>query len=374
MTGYMQSHMPSGRRAVVCAVALLSLASPMRAGADQADAAGLSGDWVKIGSTGVCSTGAPYHFLARRGASDSLMIYFNGGGACWTGQLCDPELEPNMHVASADLPVNDPRNFGGLFDLDHAANPFRDYSMVFLPYCTGDMHVGGGVQVYDVERSDSGADTVKVHHAGHDNSAGVLEWVYRTFPAPDRVFVTGHSAGAVGASFHAGGIAARYPQTPVVVLGDAAGGYDSPSLSVWFDAWKTAAILPDWPEYEGETAATLTFEDFYIASAGHAANLTIAQVNHIADRVQLQYTLPLGEEAAEVSIPTRIMNHYAEIEAAAGQLHRFTASGDNHEILPAHEFYSTVVQGAAFHEWIGALAAGGDVADASCLNQQGGCD
>jgi hypothetical protein len=30
---------------------------------------------------------------------------------------------------------------GGIFDLAHPDNPFAEYSMVFVSYCTGDLHL-----------------------------------------------------------------------------------------------------------------------------------------------------------------------------------------------------------------------------------------
>ena len=36
----------------------------------------------------------------------------------------------------------------GIFNLDNPANPFADYTVVFAPYCSGDVHIGASDTVY----------------------------------------------------------------------------------------------------------------------------------------------------------------------------------------------------------------------------------
>ena len=43
------------------------------------------------------------------------------------------------------LPTDDPRRMSGLLDLDDPRNPVRNWSIVFVPYCTGDVHSVHGV-------------------------------------------------------------------------------------------------------------------------------------------------------------------------------------------------------------------------------------
>ncbi|HHC29899.1 MAG TPA: hypothetical protein ENK80_04980, partial [Rhodobacterales bacterium] len=215
--------------------------------ADDANAA-----WQVIETNGLCATGTPYQFYVHAGTSPDLTIFFNGGGACWFGRQCDLEAEPVTHLPFAQMPENDPRNFGGMLDLAKADNPFADDTIVVLPYCTGDVHVGGGAQTYQYEAQGGGQKSVTVQHVGGANAAEVLDWVYDAHSAPGRITVAGVSAGGIGASFYSGQIAAHYPQTPVVLISDSAGGYGSPNLKAGFTAWNTAAILPDWPEYAGK--------------------------------------------------------------------------------------------------------------------------
>jgi len=74
--------------------AVASIPSPI------ANLDGLAPGWniIEPGGDTVCSDGTPYKFFVRPGAADKLMVYFQGGGACWTGVTCDPDLTPTYYV------------------------------------------------------------------------------------------------------------------------------------------------------------------------------------------------------------------------------------------------------------------------------------
>lgn len=334
----------------------------------------LDDGWNVIKTDGVCSAGTPYQFYVRaKEGSNKLLVFFNGGGACWFGQQCNLKDKPNTHFPFADMKENDPREASGLFALEDSRNPFLDYNMVSLPYCTGDVHVGAGKKIYTYTDSSGKEVSVPTFHVGYRNSMTVLDWVFDNFRTPQRIVVAGSSAGAIGSSFYSGIIAERYPCVPVVLLADGAGGYNSPRLPVVFRSWNTAAILPNWKEYAGETNETLTFEDFYIASANHNKNLTIAQYNTAGDETQVQFLLLLGDPMDSFKLPQRILNHYQEIESAVDTFYSYTPGGTVHTILRSPHFYTYTVEGVSFVDWLADLAAGKPVGDISCVDEPNGC-
>ncbi|MBC8170119.1 MAG: hypothetical protein H7X77_00535, partial [Anaerolineae bacterium] len=104
-----------------------------------------TGHWTMFSPGGEtrCGRDTAYHFYVRPaddGNTDKLMVYFQGGGACWNALTCQTQ------GATFDDFVNSPPVeigfYNGIFDFENTANPAADYNFVFVPYCTGDVHVG----------------------------------------------------------------------------------------------------------------------------------------------------------------------------------------------------------------------------------------
>ena len=100
--------------------------------------------WTTIAPGGdtLCATGTPYTFHVREGDASRVMIFLNGGGACWSGDLCDLNTEPTPYTPFAGMDSNDPASMGGVFDAANPGNPFAGWTQVFVSYCTGDAHLG----------------------------------------------------------------------------------------------------------------------------------------------------------------------------------------------------------------------------------------
>ena len=81
----------------------LFLLLPVTASAqtDLPSADSLGPGWNTIETDGVCSAGTPFQFYSKSSErSDNMLIYFNGGGACWFGQACDLSMR-----AEHSLPI-----------------------------------------------------------------------------------------------------------------------------------------------------------------------------------------------------------------------------------------------------------------------------
>src|SRR5690606_24143667 len=113
----------------------------------------------------------------------NLIIHFSGGGACWDSETAARPLTPLQVVRGytreltvfwfASLTRLFPAGLRGLADRRDGRNPFRDWTFVFIPYSTGDMHVGNTVNTYAHPRG-----AVEVHHNGHANVSAALAWVF----------------------------------------------------------------------------------------------------------------------------------------------------------------------------------------------------
>src|SRR5262249_31745869 len=143
-----------------------------------------------------CLNGTPYKFWARRGTVNKLLVYYQGGGACWEQITCTlPACDTS--VGDDDDPSRVHTGFG---DVANPANPFRDWSVVFVSYCSCDIHFGDASQDY---ANFDPAHPKHVEHRGYENARVVEKWAREHFLAPDTVFVAGSSAGAYGAWFNA---------------------------------------------------------------------------------------------------------------------------------------------------------------------------
>ena len=188
--------------------------------------------------TPVCMEGSPYHFFARRGTVNKLVMYYQGGGACWEGLTC------GIPVCNANVdPENDnPTGFAsGFGDRDNPENPFRDWHTVYVSYCSCDIHFGDAAQDYPL-----GDEIVHVEHRGFHNSGVAEKWAREHFTDPEVVFVTGSSAGAYGAWFHAVPLQEVWPASQFHVLADAGNGVITRQfLDGPFSNWNFEANLPD---------------------------------------------------------------------------------------------------------------------------------
>jgi Pectinacetylesterase len=91
-----------------------------------------------------------------------------------------------------------------MFDLADKRNPFADYSIVYVPYCTVDVHIGNTTTKY--------ALGLTVRHKGYVNGSAALDRLAAEFPDATNVAVTGESAGSVAAPLYAGLVSDRLPR------------------------------------------------------------------------------------------------------------------------------------------------------------------
>ncbi len=180
-----------------------------------------------------CIYGQPYHFFVKRGSVNKLVMYYQGGGACWDALTCG--------IPTCDSGVDSSDNPGavhtGFADLSNPNNPFRDWNIVFVAYCSCDIHFGDAEKDY--------TSTLHIQHRGFDNAKIAEKWAREHFVDPDVVFVTGSSAGAYGAWFHAPLLHPVWPASQFHVLADAGNGVITQNfLETYFPNWNFIANIP----------------------------------------------------------------------------------------------------------------------------------
>lgn len=154
------------------------------------------GEWTYVPfSDATCANGTPTGIGVNPGTSKRLVVYLEGGGACWDPTTCN-DLKTAANLDGWDEAMFRARIASGAkshLDRTAANNPFRDASYVYIPYCTGDVHGGDKEQTY-------AGRTIK--HFGRRNIAAFLKRIAPTFADADRVVLTGSSAGGFGAALN----------------------------------------------------------------------------------------------------------------------------------------------------------------------------
>ena len=195
-------------------------------------------DYLGRTYTPQCMQGDPYRYFAKRGSVNKLVMYYMGGGACWDNLTCGG-TELTGAICSTSPPDNLDGFASGFADLTNPNNPFRDWNIVFVSYCTCDIHYGDATQDYG---------NVTVQHKGYHNSKVAEKWAREHFLNPEEVFVTGSSAGAYGAWFNGPLLHEVWPASQIQVLADAGNGVITQEfLDNEFSNWNFLDNLPDIP-------------------------------------------------------------------------------------------------------------------------------
>jgi hypothetical protein len=164
-------------------------------------------DWQKVELPGsVCGNGSQYKFFVHRTASPNVLFFFEGGGACWDYDTCsgragilgaaNPNGIPDDYMTQFTAKYVSPIVNGadpGLPLRSRTDLPTRDWNVVYMPYCTGDVHIGNR----DVTYVDPTGQEPPLpwHHAGYTNTVAAAMYAAGQFPSVDKLMVTGFSAG-----------------------------------------------------------------------------------------------------------------------------------------------------------------------------------
>lgn len=324
--------------------------------------AALADGWQEMtpGGDTLCSDGSAYRFYVRKGDPEKLMVYLQGGGACWTRENCDPAMQPTYSINIA--PDFEPWEFG-VFNTRNPDNPLADYSVVFAPYCSADVHLGQRDTVYPPVAD--GQVPLTIHHRGRTNMQAVLDWTYANVSKPQHVFVTGSSAGAIPSPFYASLIADQYPEAQVAQLGDGAGGYRRMNIDTRPDEqWGTFDFIRNERGFETLESADFNYEKLYIAAAKAHPGILFSEYDAAHDSVQKRFLALSG--AQNVDLLEALQLNHADIRNEVANFRAFITGGNSHTILGRPEFYNYGVDGRSVRDWVADLVNFEPVDDVTC--------
>jgi Pectinacetylesterase len=320
-------------------------------------AATLTWEQVKPGGGCMCSDASEFSYFVRKANPAKVLFFMQGGGACFDVKGCGPGSTTfTRTVTETAAKVT---NGKGIFDIANPKNPFADYSMVYVPYCTGDVHLGNLKKDY--------GDGVVIEHKGSVNARAALAGMAKMFPDATNVVISGASAGAVPAPLYAGEAADSYPKAKITVFADGAGGYpDVPGLNKFIltDTWGGYDSVPKWPTHADLTPETLSFPGLFVLSGKHSPAITFARHDYAFDKTQVFFAGLAGLNASELI--KLIDQNESQVEAKGVKVASYIAPGDSHTVVGGAGFYTETVNGVLLVDWVTGLVTGKPTEDVHC--------
>jgi len=302
--------------------------------------------WVSFPDA-VCDDGTPTGVgVSLAPDSKDLLIFMQGGGACWDYESCAVS-NSSTHGPYGEKQFRSTKllfALGSILDRN-AMNPFKDYNLVYVPYCTGDVHAGDNVMTYE-----GGADKKRViHHKGRPNLLAFLQRIAATVPAPGKLVVTGSSAGGFGSALNHDVVRAFFPHAKSYLLDDSGPPMIGDAIPAnlraqWFKSWRldrTLSMLC--PECERD------FSTLVPILAKRYPNDRMALLSYTQDGVIRKF---FGDQSA-MQFQQNLTVMASTMLDPLPNFHYYFASGTGHTFLFSPAL--TTVKGVSLLSWIAQL-------------------
>lgn len=296
-----------------------------------------------------CLDGSPAGFgVSHNPASTDVMIYLEGGGACFNDS-CD--------FTAFSIPFVPPSD--GIFSRSNDANPVKDWTMIYVPYCTGDIHAG------DAEQELGGQLR---QFRGYSNITRYLEQWVPSFPA-DRVLLTGISAGGFGAALNTTQVANAYGDGVELTVIDDSGpplsdDVIAPCLQTLFrDTWNLdGTVLAECPACNPTDFAT----DYLEHVIANHPNVRFGLFSNTSDAIISTY-MGFGwgngqhDNCEGTPLPVPALTYADDLSAIRAdnepEISTFYVLGLGHTVLRVG-YNITFADGTSVPEWIGDVLDG----------------
>ncbi len=174
--------------------------------------------------------------------SNKVAIVLMGGNACFNTASCAVTANRNGYNQTEWDADADNVRMAQFFDRADADNPLKDFSFVFVPYCSGDVHAGN-------KAGEMVGGSVRTFN-GSNNMTAYLKRLVPTFADAEQILLTGVSAGGFGAAMNYDKVASAFCNTDVVLIDDSGPPMGEEYLAACLqqhmvDTWGLDTTLPD---------------------------------------------------------------------------------------------------------------------------------
>ena len=189
------------------------------------------------------SEGHKYHALFKKGSENNVLVYFAGGGVSVNEETAKDDTY-NTKLVKPDYLANITMNMGGLAS-DIEGSPFKNWTIILFPYATGDFHAGTGEFKY----TDKDGKEKILYHNGYNNYTLAMKEILEKSGVenPDKVVVTGYSAGGFATALLSDDIYTNYfPNAKSKnVLVDSSLLLNDNWYSIAINVWQTPKSISD---------------------------------------------------------------------------------------------------------------------------------
>ncbi len=358
------------------------------------DVLGADGKSHSAMCSGYPDTNSDFSFWSKKGKSKNLAVFFEGGGACWDNLTCTfpiddrvtqlnqylglpPQSEiPQFFVPAIDANTN-PNNYEGIFNSNDPRNPIKDWTIVYIPYCTGDLHTGSTTKDYYNARSavlppeligllpplDSAPTPITIQHRGFDNFMVVLDWMKKNVEKPNNVLVTGSSAGGYGATANFPWIERTFRNAHTYVIADASQGVTTRGFDLY---GRTSWNMQLAPWAFGNNPSAIAGPDLLRKAAKALPHVKTAQFTTAFDETQIAFYGYMraaygfagfyggGGTCPNVPIDWnhQMLGTLRSYVADVPNFRYFLAEGSYHTLMRSTRFYTEDSPGINFSEWV----------------------
>ncbi len=289
----------------------------------------------------LCADGDPFFTAYRSGTVDDLVIVLDEGGACWNDLSCA--------IGTAQITPEIPEREGIYATRTGLAT--ADWHMLYVPYCDASVFTGDNV----VQFPRAGE---RIFH-GLRNLSAALTVAAAKLPKPDRVLVTGQSAGSYGAIFAIGPVRLAFPDAELYLFADSGPGVTNPAnelqLADFRENWRFTDRLPcascD-PQFIRFVGWMLQNDPSFVR-AGVFSFTEDDVIRQFLGTIRLFSYDPLpSADFARI-----IREEVARLEQRfLGRFEYFLAPGSTHIVsLNAELFANTEVEGVSARDWFNGL-------------------
>jgi hypothetical protein len=320
-----------------------------------------------------CGDGSDYAFWIRLPPSGqpvgNVVVFMQGGGGCYDGPDCAATFASSPDRFEA---LSETMPGGGIMSNVNATNPFQNWTKVFLPYCTQDLHIGGGVT--------NAFPEITVERYGGVNVRMALSYVRDVLWAamdatdpegfrPDRlrVLLGGSSAGGYGTAYNYHWVLDDLRWSHTTAVPDASLGMDNGSVGVI--ALGTVALLPvtpGWntlpfvPPYCATAACTEIFTNLEAATAPRLKGVPEQQMLNVSNQVDnVQRNTTLFASTADFVNTARASQ--CAIQGTPGIRSFLRASSSSiHGQIASNEIDQALIGGTLLRDWLGGAMSAPD--------------